>query len=76
MAFATIDAMSGRRRYDGPVRAPVAKGQRIGMLNVSAPNSPGLSVPLYAAADVGSAGFVSRIFTGLRAAIAGHSAAK
>ena len=69
-------AMKVSLTYDGPVRAPIAKGQRIGMLNVSAPNSPGLSVPLYAAADVGSAGFVSRIFTGLRAAIAGHSAGK
>jgi D-alanyl-D-alanine carboxypeptidase (penicillin-binding protein 5/6) len=69
-------AMKVSVNYDGPVQAPILKGQRIGAVNVSAPNSPGLSVPLYAAADVGSAGFVSKIFTGLQAAIAGHSTGK
>ncbi|MBV9063572.1 MAG: D-alanyl-D-alanine carboxypeptidase, partial [Alphaproteobacteria bacterium] len=54
--------------------APVAKGQRIGTLNVTAPNAPALNVPLYAAEAVGSAGFVSRIFAGLHAVIAGRSA--
>jgi len=66
-------AMKVTLSYDGPVPAPVAKGQRVGTLNVSAPNAPSLNVPLYAAADVGRAGFVSRIFTGLHALIAGHS---
>jgi D-alanyl-D-alanine carboxypeptidase (penicillin-binding protein 5/6) len=65
-------AMKVSVTYDGPVPAPIAKGQRIASLNVSAPNAPSLNVPLYAANDVGRAGFVSRIFTGLHALIAGH----
>ncbi|MBV9062638.1 MAG: D-alanyl-D-alanine carboxypeptidase [Alphaproteobacteria bacterium] len=67
-------AMKVSVTYDGPVQAPVAKGQRIGTLNVRAPNAPALNVPLYAADAVGSAGFVSRIFAGLHAVIAGRSA--
>jgi D-alanyl-D-alanine carboxypeptidase (penicillin-binding protein 5/6) len=71
----TPEARAGMKvtvSYDGPVKAPISKGQRIASLNVTAPNSPDLSVPLYAAEAVGSAGFISRIFTGLRAVIAGH----
>jgi serine-type D-Ala-D-Ala carboxypeptidase (penicillin-binding protein 5/6) len=71
----TPEARAGMKvmvSYDGPVKAPISKGQRIGSLNVTAPNAPELSVPLYAAADVGSAGFLSRIFTGLHALIAGR----
>jgi D-alanyl-D-alanine carboxypeptidase (penicillin-binding protein 5/6) len=62
--------------YDGPVQAPVAKGQRIGTLTVTAPEYPDLTVPVYAAEDVGSAGFVSRIFLGLRSLISGHGTAR
>jgi D-alanyl-D-alanine carboxypeptidase (penicillin-binding protein 5/6) len=71
----TPEARAGMKvmvSYDGPVKAPISKGQRIGSLNMTAPNAPELSVPLYAAADVGSAGFLSRIFTGLHALIAGR----
>jgi D-alanyl-D-alanine carboxypeptidase (penicillin-binding protein 5/6) len=71
----TPEARAGMKvtvSYDGPVKAPISKGQRIASLNVTAPNSPDLSVPLYAAQAVGSAGFISRIFTGLHAVIAGH----
>ena len=71
----TPEARAGMKvsvSYEGPVKAPIAKGQRVATLNVSAPNAPALSVPLFAKEEVGAAGFVSRIFTGLRAAIAGH----
>jgi D-alanyl-D-alanine carboxypeptidase (penicillin-binding protein 5/6) len=73
----TPEARSGMKvsvTYDGPVKAPIAKGQRVASLNVTAPNAPTLSVPLFAKEEVGSAGFVSRIFSGLHALIAGHSA--
>lgn len=62
-------------RYDGPVPAPVAENQRVGTLKVTAPDFPDTEVPVYAAEPVGSAGIVSRIFTGLRALIAGPPAA-
>lgn len=58
-------------KYDGPVRAPIAVNQRIGTLKVTAPDFPGTEVPVYAAEEVGTAGVFSRIFTGLRALIAG-----
>jgi serine-type D-Ala-D-Ala carboxypeptidase (penicillin-binding protein 5/6) len=69
-------AMKVTVSYDGPVPAPIAKGQRVGALNVSAPNYPTFNVPLVAAEDVGREGFIGRIFVGLRAAIAGHSGGK
>ncbi len=72
----TPEARAGMKvsvSYDGPLKAPIAKGQKVATLNVTAPNAPALSVPLFAKEEVGSAGFVSRIFTGLHALIAGHS---
>jgi len=62
--------------YDGPVQAPIAKGQKIGTLTVTAPEYPTLTVPVFAADDVGSAGFVSRIFIGLRSLVSGHGTAR
>jgi D-alanyl-D-alanine carboxypeptidase (penicillin-binding protein 5/6) len=60
--------------FEGPVQAPVAKGQRIGTLKVQAPDYPGREVPVYAGEAVGSAGIMSRVWTGLRALIAGPPA--
>jgi serine-type D-Ala-D-Ala carboxypeptidase (penicillin-binding protein 5/6) len=60
--------------YDGPVQAPIAKGQQIGVLQVTAPDSPTFSAPVYAANAVSSAGLFGRIFLGLRALIQGRNA--
>lgn len=62
-------------RYDGPVQAPIAKGQQIGVLNISAPDFPGAQVPVYAANSVPGTGIFGRIFLGLRALIFGHQGA-
>jgi D-alanyl-D-alanine carboxypeptidase (penicillin-binding protein 5/6) len=51
--------------YDGPVKAPIAKGQHIADLVVSTPDTPPQSMPLVAAEAVGKAGFFGRIWTGL-----------
>jgi D-alanyl-D-alanine carboxypeptidase (penicillin-binding protein 5/6) len=67
-------AMKVTLSYDGPVPAPIAKGQQIGTLNIAAPDYPGLKVPVYAAESVSSAGFFGRIFLGLRALISGNHA--
>jgi D-alanyl-D-alanine carboxypeptidase (penicillin-binding protein 5/6) len=48
-------------RYSGPVQAPIAKGQRIGSLKITADNFPAMDVPLYAAQDVPRLGFFGRI---------------
>ena len=48
--------------YDGPVQAPIAKGQRIGKVVLEpADNAGTIEVPLIAAADVQKLGFMGRI---------------
>jgi D-alanyl-D-alanine carboxypeptidase (penicillin-binding protein 5/6) len=51
--------------YDGPVKAPIAKGQHIADLVVSTPDTPPQSMPLVAEKAVGEAGFFGRMWTGL-----------
>jgi D-alanyl-D-alanine carboxypeptidase (penicillin-binding protein 5/6) len=51
--------------YDGPVKAPIAKGQHIADLVVSTPDTPPQSMPLVAAEAVGEAGFFGRLWNGL-----------
>jgi len=48
-------------RYDGPVPAPVAKGQELGQLDISGEGVPPMVLPLYAGADVAKLGLVQRI---------------
>jgi D-alanyl-D-alanine carboxypeptidase (penicillin-binding protein 5/6) len=62
--------------YDGPIPAPIAAGQQIGKLKITAPDFPGAEVPVYAAAGDPSAGFFDRIFLGLQALISGRHAAQ
>ncbi|HTO40248.1 MAG TPA: hypothetical protein VL026_04670, partial [Rhizomicrobium sp.] len=51
--------------YDSPLKAPIAKGQRIGVLTVSAPDYPARSFALYAAQTVERAGIFARGLEGL-----------
>ncbi|HTW34851.1 MAG TPA: D-alanyl-D-alanine carboxypeptidase family protein [Rhizomicrobium sp.] len=62
--------------YDGPVKAPIAKGQQIGTVDVTAPDFPGLKIPVYAGESVSSAGFFGKIYLGLQALLWGHSGSK
>ena len=62
--------------YDGPVKAPIAKGQQIGTINVTAPDFPGLKIPVYAGESVSGAGFFGKMYLGLQALLWGHSASK
>jgi D-alanyl-D-alanine carboxypeptidase (penicillin-binding protein 5/6) len=59
--------------YDGPVKAPIEKGQKVGELKITAPDYPGLSVPVYAAEPVSRASIFARMYIGLRTLIFGHS---
>jgi D-alanyl-D-alanine carboxypeptidase (penicillin-binding protein 5/6) len=71
-----VDSRSGMKvtlSYDGPVQAPISKGQQIGVVKITAPDFPGLQVPLYAADSVSSTSFFGRIVEGLRALISGKS---
>jgi serine-type D-Ala-D-Ala carboxypeptidase (penicillin-binding protein 5/6) len=54
-------ALTATIRYDGPLRAPIAEGQEVAMLEVTAAGVPPARVPLYAAEAVGTAGPLDRI---------------
>jgi D-alanyl-D-alanine carboxypeptidase (penicillin-binding protein 5/6) len=51
--------------YDGPIKAPIAKGQHVADLVVSTPDTPPQTMPLVAQEAVGKAGFFGRIWLGL-----------
>jgi D-alanyl-D-alanine carboxypeptidase (penicillin-binding protein 5/6) len=53
-------------RYDGPLMAPIAKGQEVAQLIVTTGDTAPQSVPLVAGEDVGKAGFFARIWIGLK----------
>ncbi|WP_017665272.1 D-alanyl-D-alanine carboxypeptidase family protein [Porphyrobacter sp. AAP82] len=48
-------------RYDGPLKAPIAAGQEVAVLEVTAEGVAPARIPLYAAASVGTAGPLDRI---------------
>ena len=51
--------------YDGPVRAPIKKGQHIADLVVTTADTPPQMMPLVAESDVDEAGFFGRVWAGL-----------
>lgn len=53
-------------RYDGPLIAPIAKGQEVAQLIVTTGDTPPQVVPLVAGRDVSRAGFFERIWLGLK----------
>jgi D-alanyl-D-alanine carboxypeptidase (penicillin-binding protein 5/6) len=71
-----VDSRAGMKvavAYDGPIKAPITAGQKIGTLKVTAPDFPGLTVPLYAANDVPRTGIFGRMMLGIHALISGKS---
>jgi D-alanyl-D-alanine carboxypeptidase (penicillin-binding protein 5/6) len=59
-------ATSMKIRYNGPLPAPIAKGQEVAQLIVTTADTPPQVVPLVAGEDVGRAGFFGRIWLGLK----------
>jgi D-alanyl-D-alanine carboxypeptidase (penicillin-binding protein 5/6) len=59
--------------YIGPLEAPIAQGQQVGVLTVTAPDFPGMTVPVYATQSVPRAGIFGRMIIGLRALLRGNS---
>jgi serine-type D-Ala-D-Ala carboxypeptidase (penicillin-binding protein 5/6) len=53
-------------RYQGPIKAPIAKGQHVADLVVTTPDTGEQLMPLVAAEAVGEAGFFGRIWIGLQ----------
>jgi serine-type D-Ala-D-Ala carboxypeptidase (penicillin-binding protein 5/6) len=53
-------------RYQGPVAAPIAKGQHVADLVITTSDTPPQVVPLIAGEAVGKAGFFGRIWLGFK----------
>ncbi|HVU29980.1 MAG TPA: D-alanyl-D-alanine carboxypeptidase family protein [Sphingomicrobium sp.] len=53
-------------RYQGPLTAPIAKGQEVAELVITTGDTPPQVVPLVAGEDVGRAGFFGRIWLGFK----------
>jgi D-alanyl-D-alanine carboxypeptidase (penicillin-binding protein 5/6) len=53
-------------RYQGPLTAPIAKGQEVAQLVITTGDTPPQIVPLVAGEDVGRAGFFGRLWLGLK----------
>ena len=62
----THPSPNGRIVYDGPIAAPIRRGQHIADLIVDVPDMGPQRVPLVAAADVEEAGFFRRAWFGLK----------
>ena len=58
--------MQVKVRYDGPLKAPIKKGQQVAELVVSTGDTQPQVVPLVAGEDVGEAGFFTRAWIGLK----------
>jgi len=65
-AVLSSGSTSMKIRYDGPIMAPIAKGQEVAQLVVSTGDTPPQVVPLVAGEDIGRAGFFGRIWLGLK----------
>ena len=53
-------------RYQGPIKAPIAKGQEVAQLVISTGDTKPQVVPLVAGEEIGEAGFFGRIWLGLK----------
>ena len=60
-------------QFQSPVPAPIAKGDRVARLVVTAPGEAAVEVPLVAANDVKQLGLIGRLGTALKAIIWGDS---
>lgn len=59
--YGAIDKTELKIRYEGPIPAPIAEGQRIGHVEVNVPDLPPVKVPLVAKHSVDTGGFLTRM---------------
>jgi D-alanyl-D-alanine carboxypeptidase (penicillin-binding protein 5/6) len=59
--------------YDSPIPAPIRKGDKVAQIEVSAPDSPSMTIPVVAGADVEPLGRFGRITAALHHYISGGS---
>lgn len=63
LPVASVKPVESEVIYTGPIQAPVNKGDRLAELIIRPEGLPEHRVPLFAASDVGNAGFISRVST-------------
>jgi len=59
-----VDSRPGLKvavHYNSPLKAPIAQGQTVGALSITAPDFPGMTVPVVAAAAVPEPGLLGKI---------------
>jgi D-alanyl-D-alanine carboxypeptidase (penicillin-binding protein 5/6) len=66
MRRASRDGLKVKLDYLEPVIPPVARGQELGKLTITAPGVPDMVVPVYAGADVEAGGLITQIKVGLK----------
>lgn len=59
--------------YDKPVKAPIKKGDKLGVVRIEIPGQPNLEVPLLADRDVAKLGFFGKISENLKYLILGEN---
>jgi D-alanyl-D-alanine carboxypeptidase (penicillin-binding protein 5/6) len=59
--YGNIEKAALKVRYDAPLEAPIAEGQRVGSIEIAVPDLPPFSVPLVATTAVERGGFVTRV---------------
>ncbi|HOB14350.1 MAG TPA: D-alanyl-D-alanine carboxypeptidase family protein [Novosphingobium sp.] len=57
--------VSGRILYQGPLNAPLAKGQQVAVLRIETPGLPSYDLPLVTTSAVAAAGPIDRLVNGL-----------
>lgn len=62
----TSQPVTMKIHYEGPLIAPIAKGQEVAQLVITTGDTPPQIVPLVAGEDVGHAGFFGRVWLGLK----------
>lgn len=65
MPAGTNSPITAKVVYNGPIKAPIAKGQHIADLVIASPDTGEQRMPLVAENDVAEAGFFGRVWTSL-----------
>ena len=68
---ASRDGLRVTLKFEEPIMPPIARGQQLGSLTITAPGAPAMTVPVFAGGAVDSGGVFTQMKVGLRALMAG-----
>ena len=61
-----VENVKATAEFDEPIKAPIAKGQQIGKLNIEIEGQPSLSVPLVAGKEIKEVGFAGKFWANVK----------